>query len=342
MNTLPCIQTSNEATPRRTRVATVTLRFAFLALVLTTTGCSLLFGGGQGSAKGSNDATRGTGDGDGSGDGKAAIVSGDGPTIPAGFEGIELGMTRDEVRAINEKAACEKGKLCGGTGQNAYPGVSWFVTFSDETDRVQYLRLTIDDEGQRSEFAQKLEGAWGKPTVGKDVVDHRLEAWFDDETGIRAIYDSEDGELKFRRYIAFSELFGDDEPLPAPVLGKTAEEAAEALGVDLVGESEVRLLPTRYAELWTSVHLSIERGKVDGYWYTLGERSFEEASRPAVREIVAAKYGEPERLAEKSYGCKEETLLLRKAKPRMVLNWDKISERWEMHVSQSNFDPCML
>lgn len=74
-------------------------------------------------------------------------------------------------------------------------------------------------------------------------------------------------------------------------------------------------------------HLSIERGKVTSYWFALGDDDFEEPGRTAVRDAVPAKYGELEPVPKTAVGCEEETFLVHKAKPRISLNWDKISKQ---------------
>jgi hypothetical protein len=269
------------------------------------------------------------------------LIVGDRPTIPEAFRGVKLGMTRQEVRKLDEKAACTKGKLCGGTSEDRYEDTAFFVTIDDETDRVTYLRATFE-EPIRAARADAIRKAWGPPLTGDDLGTG-LEAWFDDDAGLRAVLKPERGDLEFSAYRPFAEWFAGDEPLPEAILGKTAEEAAELFGAELLdlstGSFHLHLAPLKYGDFYTRVDVDLDRrGKIEGYSYGIDLKHYL-GSRKAAREVVAARYGAQKQLPPKGE-CASPTWVVRAKNPRVIMRWDDIGKTWDVRVAKAIFSPC--
>ncbi len=225
------------------------------------------------------------------------------PGIVGPWQGIALGMTRDEVLAKVPDAAAPKGggsyiPMSGGP-----EGVSLDPQFGED-DKVKQLHIRFP-----SSVAELVEKAWG-PGIKTSIaygVGSKTEStsvsisWFDELAGLRFVVT--ESTLDIEPYLSYEKLFGagkdDFGMLPVAVTGKSKADVAAHYGIPVPSSDNitVRLAAGKFS---ASATPSIDcRFNADKAICSMTVQYSEPAGeRDAIIAFLKAKWGEPKMQSE--------------------------------------------
>ncbi len=277
------------------------------------------------------------------------------PELPAPLAKLDFGMTAEEAA----KAAPEITK--GYAKSKEYKGTYVGYYVPKDSNKLMSMRVVVEAEG--ADVEKILTAAWGEPKRGTELENPKL-FWFNPDKGIRATVSKGYGkekEVQFDAYLPAKSLLGEGKDKlgfeTSRLLGATPDdlkknyakyleeltkERAEQQRADLekfagkklevLGEASASthldLLPTEYGSSFTRVNPTLEGGKIVRFRVGLDYKPFP----PAKEELFAmlkAKWGEPKE--QEDLGRKQ--WLFNAAAPRVVVENDDISKKWDIEVS---------
>jgi len=276
------------------------------------------------------------------------------PTLPGPLANLKFGMSVDEAK----KAAPELED--GGKFLDEYKGAYFSYYIPDDSGKLKSASLQIEGV----EMAKLLTAAWGEPSKGEDLGKPKF-FWFDEATKTRATvsegYGKEDA-VEFEAYLPAKTLLGEGketfgfEKADRPLLGATREELVKSYadiletmteeeaekrrkelekftGKDLsalgpaAAASNIDLLPTEYGSQFTRVHPNFgDDGTIDRVRVGIDWEPYP-AAKDEILGLIKAKWGEPKE--EEKYG---ETILIFNESPRVVVEEDTISKKWDIEM----------
>lgn len=283
----------------------------------------------------------------------ATLITGDKPTVPDVFKGLQPGMSLEDAKA----------KLPGLPEEDriedpAYDGMYFYAYIPKDSTEIKTLRMQLP----KDKALEMVKGKWGEPVVGEDLG-KPIHYWFDPETGVRASLKEsfgDDMDLELEKYEPMAKLLGEGKDIAflskAPILGagpeelektygdwfykETAEEAKKnKAAIDKLSGGKtagittdkpsirLELDPTEYGGnfMWVNFYWT-DDNKVRRYTFDFSYRQAPE-KKDEIFEMFKTKWGEPK--AEEDLG---RPIFVFSEEPFIVVRPNDITKTWDVQV----------
>lgn len=284
----------------------------------------------------------------------ATLVTGDKPTVPEVFKGLEPGMSLEEAK--KKLPSLPEGDRIE---DPAYGKMPFYVYIPKDETEIKTLRFQLP----KAKALEIVKSKWGEPVVGEDIG-KPVHYWFNPDKGIRASLKEsfgEDMDLELERYEPAAKLLGEGKDIAflskAPVLGATpealkaaypqwwyeesAEEAAKnKAAIDKLTEGKsagitsakpsarLELPPTEYGSNFMWVNLSWgDDGKVERYSFDISYRQVE-GKKDEIFAIFEKKWGAGKK--EDKYGS---PIFVYSETPFITVEPNDITKTWDITVT---------